>query len=364
MDNGQHIEKLYKWQKFLQSVNIDEFIEDYYKMTNNELCDKYSINSNIQKKICKHLNIRKSKEQIYEIKKRVFYDHNDWSQTVQLRRETTLKIYGVDNVNKLLETKQKIKDTKLQRYGDSGFNNMEKIKSTNLQKYGVEHVFQNQDIKQKIKQTMISRYGVDNPQKCESIKQATMQTNIRKYGVPYATQTLNTILHTNTTSSIKKCNETKRNRKSFNKSQEEDIVYNHLCQMFGERDVIRQYRDERYPFACDFYIKSLDLFIECNFHWTHGGRNYDENDEFCIQQLKNWQEKAQTSKFYKNAIQTWTVRDVIKSSYYQNINIEVFYCINDVELWCLQFNELTTDSRTRLQQELYTKVYNNYFKEG
>lgn len=47
MDNGQHIEKLYKWQKFLQSVNIDEFIEDYYKMTNNELCDKYSINSNI-----------------------------------------------------------------------------------------------------------------------------------------------------------------------------------------------------------------------------------------------------------------------------------------------------------------------------
>ena len=29
---------------------------------------------------------------------------------------------------------------------------------------------------------------------------------------------------------------------------------------------------DRYPFACDFYISSLDLFIECNYHWTHGGK--------------------------------------------------------------------------------------------
>ena len=75
----------------------------------------------------------------------------------------------------------------------------------------------------------------------------------------------------------------------------------------------RQYRDKiRYPFRCDFYIPSEDLFIEANLHWTHGGRPFREDDPECLTQLLDWQRKAATSKFYENAIQTWTVRDVLK----------------------------------------------------
>ena len=44
-------------------------------------------------------------------------------------------------------------------------------------------------------------------------------------------------------------------------------------------DVITQYKDDRYPFACDFYIPSLDLFIECNYHWTHGGKPYEGTED-------------------------------------------------------------------------------------
>ena len=36
---------------------------------------------------------------------------------------------------------------------------------------------------------------------------------------------------------------------------------------------------DRYPFACDFYISSLDLFIECNYHWTHGGKPYEGTED-------------------------------------------------------------------------------------
>ena len=82
---------------------------------------------------------------------------------------------------------------------------------------------------------------------------------------------------------------------------------------FSADDICRQYRDEeRYPFNCDFYIKSLDLFIELNLHWTHGGRPFDENDDECINKLAIWKEKATTSKFYTTAINVWTIRDVKK----------------------------------------------------
>lgn len=51
-----------------------------------------------------------------------------------------------------------------------------------------------------------------------------------------------------------------KQNKSFNKSISEDQCYNLLKEIFP--DIIRQYRDVRYPFNCDFYIPSNDLFIE------------------------------------------------------------------------------------------------------
>ena len=54
---------------------------------------------------------------------------------------------------------------------------------------------------------------------------------------------------------------------TFNKSKSEDKMYQKLCEQYGASDVIRQYYDKtRYPFHCDFYIKSKDLFIELNAH--------------------------------------------------------------------------------------------------
>ena len=38
-----------------------------------------------------------------------------------------------------------------------------------------------------------------------------------------------------------------------------------------------------------------------------------------ILENKKWKEKSKTSQFYKNAIETWTVRD-IKKLYYVSIN--------------------------------------------
>ena len=111
---------------------------------------------------------------------------------------------------------------------------------------------------------------------------------------------------------VRKQFETKRRNNTFHVSKEEDKLYAYLVEQYGSEDVVRQYKDERYPFSCDFYIKSQDLFIELNAHWTHGGRPYKEEDSICQQQLHEWLLKAKSSDYYKQAIDTWTRLDVKK----------------------------------------------------
>lgn len=120
---------------------------------------------------------------------------------------------------------------------------------------------------------------------------------------------------------------TKKKNNSFNKSKIEEDLYEQLLIENKNKTIYRQYKDNRYPYYCDFYILEDDLFIELNNHWTHGGRPYNPDDLDCQKQLKEWEEKAKTSKFFENAIQTWTVRDVEKQKCARenNLNYKVIY---------------------------------------
>ena len=121
---------------------------------------------------------------------------------------------------------------------------------------------------------------------------------------------------------------TRKKNGTTNTSNEEKQLYEELLTKYNGKTIYKQYKDKvRYPFYCDFYVLEDDLFIELNAHWTHGGRPYDANDADCQKQLQFWQEKAKTSKFYENAIQTWTVRDVKKLEYAKkyNLNYKVIY---------------------------------------
>lgn len=126
---------------------------------------------------------------------------------------------------------------------------------------------------------------------------------------------------------IKRFDTMKKNN-SYGKSREEDNYYKQLLSIYSSEDIVRQYYDkERYPFHCDFYIKSEDLFIEFNRHWTHGEHRFNPDDERDKIKLREWKEKAKTSKFYKNAIYTWTILDIKKFSYVRknNLNFKAIY---------------------------------------
>lgn len=123
---------------------------------------------------------------------------------------------------------------------------------------------------------------------------------------------------------------TKKARGTFSTSGPEIQFYNFLCEQYGTEDVERQYKDKRYPYACDFYVKSEDLFIELNLHWTHGTHVFNENSQEDLTKLAKWQEKAKTSKFYQTAINVWTLRDPmkLKTAKDNNLNYQVYYNYN------------------------------------
>jgi hypothetical protein len=91
---------------------------------------------------------------------------------------TCLKKYGVENVMDLEFYKQKIKDTKLQKYGDSNYNNRIQAVKTSFGLYG----FDNYNNRKKARQTFVDLYGVDNPSKIEGNSDKVKNTKLKKYG--------------------------------------------------------------------------------------------------------------------------------------------------------------------------------------
>ena len=127
--------------------------------------------------------------------------------------------------------------------------------------------------------------------------------------------------------------ESKKQNGTLDLSATEQYAQQCLKQVFP--NIKCQYISKAYPFNCDFYIPSLDLYIELNFHWTHGDKPFDENDEWCKAKLLVWQEKAKTSDFYRKAIGVWTGRDPYKKQFAidNNLNWLAFYSIGDFEEW-------------------------------
>ena len=62
------------------------------------------------------------------------------------------------------------------------------MQNTNIEKYGVNNVTKIKEVRDKQKQTCLKRYGVDNPSKNKVIRNTQKQTCLKRYGVLYPQQ--------------------------------------------------------------------------------------------------------------------------------------------------------------------------------
>lgn len=127
------------------------------------------------------------------------------------------------------------------------------------------------------------------------------------------------------------------NQISCNTSKAENDYYLYLKTLFNEDDIIRWYTgDSRYPFECDFYIKSKDLFIECNFYPSHGSHPFNPNNKEDIDLVKKL--KSSDKKWDKMILETWYRRDRYKLKIAKENNLHYITIYNPKE----QLNSFTT----------------------
>lgn len=224
-----------------------------------------------------------------------------------------------------------------------------KSKHTNIKNLRTEYALQNKDVRKKCyktrtkdgksyidynksKLTMEKHYG-KNYRKL--ITNKIQQSTLKNHGVKciFELKKYRDKLYSEETK--KKRYETMLKNKACNRpSKSEDECYNLLLTKFSKNDIQRPYMNDKYPFKCDFYIKSLDLYIECHFSQFHQGKPFDKNNKqdliklLCLQ-LKSL--KLRKNKNIKNQydfmIYTWTDLDPRKLQTFKKnkLNYLTFY---------------------------------------
>lgn len=269
----------------------------------------------------------------------------------KIKREKHIQKYGHDYKKNLAEfnekrfknkcpladkeIREKGKKTCLERYGTeyptSSNEIKNKIKTTCLERYGTTSPLSNKEIREKGKKTCLERYGTEYPCKCETVKEKTKQTNLKRYGAISGMKTAKVLnknknaqfnhygtwylsskenkkfLETHTKEINLKRYNTKKKNHTFSTSKIEESFYKFLIEKYGQDDVIRQYKSVEYPFLCDFYVKSLNLYIEINAFWSHGRHPFNPLNEYDLKLVESW--KSKNTKMYTKAIETWTIRD-------------------------------------------------------
>lgn len=235
-----------KYNIFIENNNISEFIDYYYSHNDGDVIKYFNLSHGLLRLIKEKHSLKKTKEQTSEIAKKTwanketskenklkYYIDNiskeeleDYYITQNHCVDDTLSYFNIpyDYFNKLIKYYNLVKDnslnaelvkqTKLDRYGNSNYNNRDKAKETCLEKYGVDNPFKdienitqsyinsfgydhpmhNPEIKakvrakmdyvsiqKKVKKTCLDRYGVDNAFKAAQVKGKIIKTNNIKY---------------------------------------------------------------------------------------------------------------------------------------------------------------------------------------
>jgi len=335
-------------EKLRKQTNLETLGVEYISQSK-DVQDKIKKNCLIKYGVNHHTKTKeyKKEREEYNLKKYGVKTNLQLEEVKEKIRQTNLNKYGCENPNQNKEIHEKIKQTNLKKYGKNyGLSNeiirqkikdtctsrygvdcnlkiseiKEKIKSTNLIRYGETCPLLNKTIRDKQKRTCLEKFGEEFAIASEKVQEKIRQTNLKKYKIEYPFKSLNL---------QKKIIDLKTLHGTHNTSEPEKDLYALIKRVYPHMSIEQNYnKDHRYPFSCDYYIKELDSFIEYQGSWTHSKSPY-AGEVISPEFMK----KTETSKYYKNALEVYTIRDPLKRSYALKNNL------NYLEIWNSDFKK-------------------------
>lgn len=211
-----------RYQEAIKDIDLDEFVDFYNSHNDDECKERYHLTSTMLKRFLKENGIKKTIER-FKI----------------LSYRTRLEKYG----NGTYRNIDKAKQTRLERYGIETYNNSNKISQTkrNFTKEQIEK------INEKRKATCLEIYGYEASSQSPDVKQKGSQTCMEKYGVPYFCMT-------------SKCRKTGFNNSSFNRNFAKALIDNGFS--FEEEVWIGK-------FSYDFFLPEFNIYIEVDPFFYH-----------------------------------------------------------------------------------------------
>jgi len=333
------------------SITVDEYLRKYHfgcevgKCKNCGKAAKYSIYNFA--KYCSsscQLNYRYARETPAEKEARSKKIALGWTKEKRQQQSQKHKVLNKKyDSDYYAQRDKKLRKTKEEKYGDAHYGDFgsERNKEAMLEKYGVENIFQLdgfydkycENVVAEVRKTCRERYNTDwipHEERDNNIPKR-IETCRKRYGVDHYVQSKE---YQKVASGIQaRIRATKRKNGSTNTSALETNLYKEVRELYPTYEVQRDYTDKRYPYNCDIYVKELDLFIEIQGYFTHGKKAFlktKEDNELLVK----WLKKAEDSKFFKNAVYNWTVRDVEKRELAKinQLNFLEVFSFEDIEL--------------------------------
>ena len=241
----------------------------------------------------------------------------------------------------------RIKQTKLEKYGDENYTNNAKRKITNIKHYGcISPLLTKESLvkshsKEAVKKANKSRKQTWRNKSIEEKKKIyenIRETNMKRYGHVSHTQDPEWIAkHVNSLffgseKHLSILDDIQRKRQltmykngTLNTSHNfEDMLVQYLKDTYPQYTILTQYNeDPRYPYMCDCYIKELDLFIEFQGSYFHNWRPFD----YSAAHIKEYEEMIAHGGQKETIANVWRYKDTEKRECAKRNNL------NYLEYW-------------------------------
>jgi hypothetical protein len=229
--------------------------------------------------------------------------------------------FGVNNVFQLDNIKEKLKKTKLEKYGDENYNNPEKmietkdekygiewrenwyknmsnemmknfgvlhplqsdfflnkLKNTNQKKYGVDWNMQSKDVRAVYNLSIKQKFGVDNISQLESIKEKKKETSLINFGVTHHLKDYNLFQkHLIAQYKIKKYKDTELyyqgSYEYFFLEKMEEL--NLLHEVFNGKSYEFEWKGEKHTYHTDFFFREENIEIKSGWTYNKNGADSD-----------------------------------------------------------------------------------------